>query len=32
MPTKSRIDLVGYHHVINRGVNRCVIFLEGTYT
>jgi len=26
MPTKPRIDLAGYHHVINRGVNRCDIF------
>lgn len=26
IPTKPRIDLVGYHHVINRGVNRCNIF------
>lgn len=26
MPTRLRVDLAGYHHVINRGVNRCVIF------
>ena len=26
MPTRSRIDLAGYHHVINRGVNRCDVF------
>ena len=26
MPTKLRIDLAGYHHVINRGVNRCNVF------
>ena len=27
MPRKPRIDLSGYHHVINRGVNRENIFL-----
>lgn len=26
MPTKQRIDLAGFHHVINRGVNRCNVF------
>ena len=26
MPTRLRVDLAGYHHVINRGVNRSVIF------
>ncbi len=26
MPTRLRVDLAGYHHVINRGVNRCIIF------
>lgn len=26
MPTRLRVDLAGYHHVINRGVNRCDIF------
>ncbi len=26
MPTRLRVDLAGYHHVINRGVNRCVVF------
>ncbi len=26
MPTRIRIDLAGYHHIINRGVNRCDIF------
>ena len=26
MPTKPRIDFAGYHHIINRGVNRCNIF------
>ncbi len=26
MPTKLRVDLAGYHHVINRGVNRCDVF------
>ena len=28
MPTRLRVDLAGYHHVINRGVNRCVVFDE----
>jgi|GEM_PF-5593446 len=26
MPTRLRVDIAGYHHVINRGVNRCNIF------
>ena len=26
MPTRPRIDLAGYHHVINRGVNKTNIF------
>lgn len=26
MPTRPRIDLAGYHHVINRGVNKSDIF------
>ncbi|MCW8895993.1 MAG: transposase [Sulfurimonas sp.] len=26
MPTKPRVDFAGYHHTINRGVNRCNIF------
>ena len=26
MPTRLRVDLAGYHHVVNRGVNRCNIF------
>ena len=26
MPTRLRVDLAGYHHIINRGVNRCDIF------
>ena len=26
MPTRLRIDIAGYHHIINRGVNRCDIF------
>jgi hypothetical protein len=26
MPTRPRIDFAGYHHVINRGVNRGDIF------
>jgi len=28
MPRKSRIDLAGYHHVINRGVNRSTVFTD----
>ena len=26
MPTRPRLDMAGYHHVINRGVNRCNVF------
>ncbi len=26
MPTRLRVDFAGYHHVINRGVNRCSVF------
>ncbi len=26
MPTRLRVDLARYHHIINRGVNRCDIF------
>jgi len=26
MPIRLRVDLAGYHHVINRGVNRCIVF------
>ena len=26
MPTRTRIDFAGYHHIINRGVNRCNVF------
>jgi len=25
-PTRPRIDIVGYHHIINRGVGRMNIF------
>jgi len=28
MPRRPRIDLAGYHHVINRGVNRSNVFIE----
>jgi len=28
MPRKLRIDLAGYHHVINRGVNHSKVFME----
>ena len=28
MPRKPRIDLAGYHHVINRGVNRSEVFQD----
>jgi putative transposase len=30
MPTRPRIDLAGYHHIINRGVNRCDVFNTPT--
>ena len=30
MPTRPRIDLAGYHHIINRGVNRCDVFNTST--
>ena len=26
MPSRPRIDFAGYHHIINRGVNRCDVF------
>ena len=26
MPTRIRIDLAGYHHIINRGVDRMNVF------
>jgi len=26
MPRRPRIDLPGYHHIINRGVNRTNVF------
>jgi len=26
MPTRLRVDLAGYHHVLNRGVNRSNVF------
>jgi putative transposase len=26
LPTRLRVDIAGYHHIINRGVNRCDIF------
>ena len=28
MPRKPRIELAGYHHVINRGVNRSTVFTD----
>ena len=28
MPRKPRIDLAGYHHVVNRGINRLSVFIE----
>ena len=28
MPRKPRIDLAGYHHVVNRGVNRSEVFMD----
>ena len=29
MPRRPRIDLAGYHHIINRGVNRSDIFEDS---
>jgi len=29
MPRRPRINLAGYHHIINRGVNRSNIFMEA---
>jgi len=26
MPTRLRVNLAGFHHIINRGVNCCDIF------
>ena len=26
MPTRLRVDLAGFHHIVNRGVNRCDVF------
>jgi putative transposase len=26
MPTKPRIDFAGFHHIVNRGVNRTNVF------
>ena len=28
MPTRIRIDLAGYHHIINRGVDRMNVFRD----
>ena len=28
MPRKPRIDLAGYHHIVNRGVNRSEVFTD----
>ncbi len=30
MPTRPRVNLAGYHHIINRGVNRCSVFEHPT--
>jgi len=30
MPTRLRVDVAGYHHVINRGVNRGDVFHQPT--
>ena len=30
MPRKPRIELAGYHHIINRGVNRSVVFVDDS--
>jgi REP element-mobilizing transposase RayT len=29
MPRKPRIDMAGYYHIINRGVEQCVVFKEA---
>ena len=29
MPTRPRIDIAGYHHIINRGVDRMNIFRDN---
>lgn len=29
MPRRPRIDLAGFHHIINRGLNRSDIFLQN---
>ncbi|MBD3842390.1 MAG: transposase [Campylobacterales bacterium] len=29
MARKPRLDCIGYYHVINRGVERCAIFLDN---
>ena len=29
MPRKPRIELAGYHHIINRGVNRSEVFVDN---
>ena len=29
MPTRPRIDIAGYHHIINRGVDRMNIFCHS---
>jgi putative transposase len=29
MPRKPRIEMIGYHHVLNRGVNKQAIFLDA---
>ena len=28
MPRKSKIEILGYHHIINRGVEQRDIFIE----
>ncbi len=28
MPGRPHIDLAGYHHVMNRGVNRSTVFVD----
>jgi len=30
MPRRPRIYLAGYHHIINRGVNRSDIFIDDS--
>ena len=30
MPRRPRVDLAGYHHIVNRGVNSSDIFVDDS--